>query len=254
MALDVYVGPLSRYYSFTWETIIQQTARQAGEHVIMQRPPGFSAPSPAEAHAMVLRWRTDLERQLGSTLGWDESVDGEYVTDKPDWGPYHALRYLALHDEFPDLRPPRRIGMKPDPRSLDREPLERRFGEVYLGKRPGGLRRLFGAREESAQTPKYPHLQMCQMWIPADFQSPIVVEDPFWKTGRMLGSVGRLRAELQGLQARTPGVDDAALRRAREDGPDVDGDFEAQARFGFAVFLELIREASNRGLPMAMDS
>jgi len=41
MGLDVYVGPLTRYYSFEWETIIQRAGREQGLEVRIARPPGF---------------------------------------------------------------------------------------------------------------------------------------------------------------------------------------------------------------------
>ncbi len=40
MGLDVYVGPLSRYYGGDWETVIQQAAREGGFEVEVIRPGG----------------------------------------------------------------------------------------------------------------------------------------------------------------------------------------------------------------------
>jgi len=39
MGLDVYVGPLSRYYAGDWETIVQQAGRQQGVEVQVLRAP-----------------------------------------------------------------------------------------------------------------------------------------------------------------------------------------------------------------------
>ena len=38
MGLDVYVGPLVRYYTGDWQTIVQQLGREAGTAVEVRRP------------------------------------------------------------------------------------------------------------------------------------------------------------------------------------------------------------------------
>jgi hypothetical protein len=38
MGLDVYVGPLRRYYAGNWETILQQVAKESGIPVRVMRP------------------------------------------------------------------------------------------------------------------------------------------------------------------------------------------------------------------------
>jgi hypothetical protein len=253
MGLDVYVGPLTRYYSFTWETLVQQAARQQGIQSRIDRSPDLAPRSPDAALAMVLGWRAGLERSLGTTLSWEESVDGPYVTDKPDWDGYHALRYLALHDEFPDVRTPRRLDPKPDPSDLGKEPLERRFGEVYARQPRRWLMRFLGKRPIPADGLRYLHLQVADMWIPPAFPMPFLSVDPAWGIERRVGSVRQLRAELEGLNERTLRADPAKLMEVRAPGQPPDGNFGELSRFGLAAFLLLVREADDRGMPMVLD-
>jgi hypothetical protein len=253
MGLDVYVGPLTRYYSFTWETLVQQAARQHGIQSRIDRSPDLAARTPGEAQAMVLGWRAGLEGRLGTNLSWEESAEGAYVTDKPDWDGYHALRYLALHDEFPDVRPPRRLDPKPDPSDLDHEPLERRFGEVYARQPRRGIGRFLGRRPIPPDGLRYLHLQAADMWIPPAFPTPFQTLDPVWAIERRVGSVRQLRAELEGLNERTLRADPAQLMEIRAPGQPPDGNFAELSRFGLAAFLLLVREADDRGMPMVLD-
>ena len=50
MGLDVYVGPLTRYYSFEWETILQQAGREQGMDVHIVRPDGCELTPTIKAH------------------------------------------------------------------------------------------------------------------------------------------------------------------------------------------------------------
>ena len=103
MGLDVYVGPLSRYYAGDRETIVQQVAKGSGiaVEIVRPKPPRrgwfkklrdglhFFRPTAEES---VRRWRNRLRRELGiSDLDWNEDPETEYMTDKPAWDCYGAL-------------------------------------------------------------------------------------------------------------------------------------------------------------------
>lgn len=253
MGLDVYVGSLTRYYSFTWETTVQQAAKASGMQVQVMRPPGWAPPTVEAARARVMSWRNGLSAALGIPLGWDEDADAAYAVDKPDWDGYHGLRYFALHDEFPELPVPRSMPSRPDTRALAREPLERRYAEVYAGQRPGGLRTLFGGRSRSnaPPAPRYPHLETPELWIPVNLPEPVRIEDPAG-TPLVVGSVSRLRAELESLNDRTLRLDEAGVEAIRAAELPTGG-FEDAARFGFVIFLSLARHADDWQQPMKMD-
>jgi len=124
LGLDVYVGPLTRYYTGDWKLITQQAAEAEGVefHVIRQneRPPD-AITDQGQVLSAVTAWRDALVAAAGGDLprlDWDDSPTREYFTDKPDWDGYWALRLLAARDEFADERAPTRIELpsrKSDP-------------------------------------------------------------------------------------------------------------------------------------------
>lgn len=251
MGLDVYVGPLTRYYTFEWETIVQQAAKQNDMEVVIQRPPGWVKPDPAEVAENVATWRKRLADAIGVPMRWDESAFGPYETDKPDWDGYHAVRMLALSDEFPEVPKPARIDRRTI-ESIDREPLERKYGEVYVRRDQSRIGRLLGRRPpEPAAPPKYPHITSPTLWLPV----PIDVVGAPAPNGQnvTIGSVERLAEELEGLNDRTFRLDGEALDEARQPGPPDDGGFEPLSRFAFAIFLTLARVARERAQPMILD-
>jgi hypothetical protein len=252
VGLDVYVGSLTRYYCFDWETIVQQAGRQQGMEVQILRPPGFEQPNPRAVLEAVATWRKSLADAIGVPMRWDEAVAGPYETDKPDWEGYHALRYLALNEEFPDLPAPSRID-RHNLGALDREPLERRFGEVYVGRSPSRLGRLLGRKAtEPVAAPRYPSIETPQLWLPVALPGVLRTTGPM---GHELGiaSVDGLVAELEQVNDRTLRMDAAAIHAARASGPPEDGAFEALARFGLAIFLTLAKVAKERSQPMILD-
>jgi hypothetical protein len=252
VGLDVYVGPLTRYYSFEWETVVQQAGQQQGMEVQIIRPPGFEKPDPEDVLRHVASWRKALADEIGVPMRWEESAFGPYETDKPGWEGFHAVRYLALQEEFPSLPAPTRID-RHNLGSLVREPLERRFGEVYARRNPSRLGRLLGRKPpEPSAEPRYPNIHSPQLWL------PVTLPGLLQGTGPMgnelgIGSVGGLVAELEQVNDRTVRLDRAAIDAARESGPPDDGAFDPLARFGLAIFLTLARVAKERTQPMILD-
>jgi hypothetical protein len=252
MGLDVYVGPLTRYYCFEWETIVQQAGRQQGMEVQIIRPPGFEKPDPREVLEAVASWRKTLADAIGVPMRWDETAFGPYETDKPDWDGYHAVRYLALSEEFGDLPAPTTINRR-DLGSLDREPLERRFGEVYVRRKPSRIGRFLGRKPpDRIAEPRYPSIELPQLWLPITLPAVIDAIGPMGKE-LMIGSVDTLVAELEQVNDRTVRLDEAAIDAARATGAPEDAAFEPLARFGMSLFLTLARAAKERSQPMILD-
>jgi len=94
--LDVYVGPLTRYWLGDWETIVQQIGRERGFNVEFRRPNALKEgwlkrlvarfrPAGAKAAiAAVRHWRDRVRGDLRlPDLDWSEGLDVEYETDKP---------------------------------------------------------------------------------------------------------------------------------------------------------------------------
>ena len=252
MGLDVYVGPLTRYYSFDWETIVQQTGRQQGMDVHIVRPPGFEKPDPEDVLRLVAGWRKALADEIGVPMRWEESAFGPYETDKPDWDGYQSVRFLALLEEFPDLPAPPQIE-RHDLDSLDRHPLERRFGEVYNQRNPSRLGRLLGRKApEPTAEPRYPNIHVAQLWLPVTLPNLLQTTGPM-DNELTIGSVDGLVAELEQVNDRTLRLDGAAIDAAGTAGPPEDGAFDPLARFGLAIFMTLARTAKERSQPMILD-
>src|SRR2546427_925453 len=76
MGLDLYVGPLTRYYTGNWETILQQAAKGSdiSVKIVRPNPPNqgwfarlldqFRPRGPAAAARAVRRWRNRLRTEL----------------------------------------------------------------------------------------------------------------------------------------------------------------------------------------------
>jgi len=104
MGLDVYVGPLSRYLRGDWKTVVQQAAEQQGIEAQIVREGEQSEPVDAEtATTVVTQWITGLVEALGGSSRWDDTADGPYLTDKPDWDGYGGVVLLAAFAEHPEL-------------------------------------------------------------------------------------------------------------------------------------------------------
>jgi hypothetical protein len=252
VGLDIYVGPLSRYYSGQWKTIVQQTGEAEGIEVRIVRPRGAELPPPDVAQEGVLAWRSALVAVAGGklpALDWDEDLTGNYWTDKPDWNAYNGLALVALVDEFPEIAPPARVV---DLNSKS-NPFRRRFDGVYWARAPGWIDRLKGRPAPPLQEPRYPHLLLPELWLPVPFGDPFGVDDPTGKR-MMVGSVETLTYELRMLNDRTLRADPAVLSRARQSGPaSVLANLQAHALFGLAVLLDATESAARMRQPIKLD-
>ena len=66
MGLDIYVGALSRYYSGSWETIIQQISHEQGTEVQVVRSNESQSASTnqVEIYNLILSWRRKLSNNF----------------------------------------------------------------------------------------------------------------------------------------------------------------------------------------------
>ena len=64
MALDIYVGPLVRYYRGDWETVAQRWSRESGVPLTVIRPAGEPEPPMAvpDVIEMITDWRGGRNR------------------------------------------------------------------------------------------------------------------------------------------------------------------------------------------------
>ena len=240
MSLDVYVGPLTRYYAGDWETIVQQVAKQSGIPVKIMRPPQpdagwlekllerFRPRGLAPAAKAVHRWRDRLRRELGlPELDWNEAPEAEYATDKPAWDCYGALVLWAAYNELPKAK--------------RRETAEKwEEDSAYATSRINTQSR-------------YRHLFAdTEIWLPVDFTNPLRTA-AIGGCDVVVGSSIRLLAELRDLNARTWNVEDKQILDWRSDCPPPGAPLETSARFGFSIFYELTKRSVAAHLPMKLD-
>lgn len=190
MGLDVYVGPLTRYYTGDWETVVQRFGRESSIPVKTVRPnqakkswlawllDRLRPRGPAAAQRVVRRWRNRLRTELRiADLDWNEYPEAEYATDKPAWDCYGALVLWAAYDELPNAK------RQETAEGWDKD-------SAYLTSRMNPRSR-------------YRHLIAdTEIWLPVEFEAPLrtsaIVGDNV-----VVGSSVRLLAELGELNSRT---------------------------------------------------
>jgi hypothetical protein len=205
MGLDVYVGPLTRYYTGDWETVVQQFGRESGIPVKTVRPnqakkswlgwlfDRLRPRGPAAAQRAVRRWRNRLRTELGiADLDWNEYPEAVYATDKPAWDCYGALVLWAAYDEFPNAK------RRETAEGWDKD-------SAYLTSRMNPRSR-------------YRHLIAdTEIWLPVEFEAPLrtsaIVGDDV-----VVGSSVRLVSELGELNSRTWKANDQQVSQWRVDG------------------------------------
>jgi hypothetical protein len=240
MGLDVYVGPLTRYYTGQWETIVQQVFKGSGIPVRIIRPNKpkrgwfrtlFDPVDPRSPDAVarsIRDWRNRLRRELKTPdLDWNEEPDAAYMTDKPAWDCYGALILWAAYEESPNAK--RRgtaDGWNSDP--------------AYIA-------------ACSNTHSRYQHLiANTEIWLPADLPVPVQASTIIGNTVRV-GSSIRLLSELRELNSLTWNASDPQVSQWRQHGAEYRGPLETSARFGFSVFYKLAKYSVAARLPMILD-
>jgi hypothetical protein len=221
VGLDVYVGPLARYYAEGPTDVVERIARQQGV-------PFADGVAEAEdvIRAAVLAWRDGLGRWLGDRLAerldWDESGQAPCFTDKPSWDGYGGTLLLAAHDEHPELAVPATVSADwPD-------------DPAYQASSAIGAR----SRYEQLLTP--------ELWLPCPFGFVVRSQDV---TGEevQIGSSVALLDQLRLLRDRY-GLDGHAA------GPGgTDRRLATTATAGLAVLLRLAERSVRHRLPMRLD-
>lgn len=233
MALDVYVGSLTRYYAGAWENLVEKAARERGA------PPPVRSARESDAtrsqdriRASVIAWRTALATALGDRLAgpleWDETDAAPWFTHRPGWDGFGSLVLWAAYAEHPALRLPEAL-----PEEWDHD-------VALMRSTAKGFRS------------RYSHLvRNVEVWLPVAFEITFEGENV---EGRrvVMGSVTTLRRQLADLNAATwkaSAADVAAWGRV----PTEEGFLEERARYAFAILTELAQRAHGERLPMKLD-
>lgn len=215
MALDVYVGSLTRYYGGVGKQLA-----------------AFSK-SPERLHAAVLAWRTALSERLSGNIlmpfDWDETPGSPHFTGRPGWDGWASLVLWAAYAEHPVLGRPNTLS---DEWENDRA-LARSNAEGFRS--------------------RYSHLvRHAELWLPSFFPFTFDGEDVGGHRV-VIGSAPMLRRQLADLNAATwKAADGAVAGWGRKPPPDT-APLEQRARYGFAAMVEAAQHAVDHRLPMKID-
>jgi len=235
MALDVYVGSLTRYYVGEWENLAERTARERGAQYQVVRFGGSAGAvrDPERIHPAVTAWRTLLAQSLGDRiadpLDWDETADAPYFTGQPGWDGFGSLVLWAAYAEHPALACPARL-----PEEWDNDP-------ALLRSNAEGFRS------------RYSHLvRNVELWLPNAFEFTFEGADV---GGRrvVVGSSTTLRRQLGELNGATWKASATAIAGWSRKPPAEGAPLELCARYGFAVLSDLAGQAVEHRLPMKLD-
>ena len=225
MSLDVYVGPLARYYGGDWEN---GAGPPPGPSSSSQRPAGRE-----RIRQTVMTWRDTLQASLGDTmpapLDWDETEIAPYFVGRPGWDGFGSLVLWAAYVEHPVLQAPLSL-----PEKWDNDPA------------------LVRSNVEGFRS-RYSHLvRNVELWLPVAFD--ITFESESVDRRRIvMGSSATLACQLAALNAATwkaePGEVATWARRV----PDDKASIEQRARHAFAVIVDLAAKARAHRLPMKLD-
>ena len=235
MALDVYVGSLTRYYAGEWESVAEKTARERG--AAPELAPPASAPGhvrdPQTLQPAIQAWRLLLSESLGSNitwpLDWNESLEEPYFTGRPGWDGFGSLVLWAAYAEHPTLRLPPSL-----PEEWDND-------DALLLSNAAGFRS------------RYSHLvRNVELWLPSPFEFTFEGEDV---DGRrvVIGSIMTLCRQLEDLNAATWNAAAGAIASWAHVPPAQNAALELCARYAFAILLGLARQAVELRLPMKLD-
>jgi len=236
MALDLYVGPLSRYHAGDWKTVGEQMAETQGLAYQVIGPDGALDEDEEtvpiqEIEDAIEQWQRNLREVLikAGEKGelWSDRALEDYATDRPGWSGWTAvvLKYAyLLHPQFPE---PDQI---PPNGSFQSDP-----AFVAANEKPG----LFQV------------LSQCELWIPGDFSFMFPGTTLTGKKA-LISSLGLLRTALDEL-CRLWGKDRAVLLGTATDEPSSETPLDEAALHGLAVFVQLTAAAESRGLPMILD-
>ena len=228
MALDVYVGSLTRYYAGDWESITDSP----GQRRRAARRPADPQKDCEPIRKAVLAWRTTLGSSLvphlNEPLAWDESATAPWFTGQPGWDGFGSLVLWAAYAEQPGLPRPARLPEEWD----DDTALVRSNAQGFRS--------------------RYSHLvRNVELWLPLAFDFTFEGEDV---DGRriIVGSATTLSRQLGELNAATWKMDTGELVALARRRPTGNG-LEACGRHAMAVMSGLARQAVEHRLPMKLD-
>lgn len=236
MALDVYVGSLTRYYVGDWKSIAdkkeKRTRAQPRTRTAAAAAGGARDKDSERIRKAVLEWRERMTRalrqHLTEPLDWAETPTAPWFTGRPGWDGFGSLVLWAAYAEQPSLRRPATL-----PEEWDDDPA------------------LLRSNADGFQS-RYSHLvRNIELWLPSAFDFTFEGEDV---DGRriIVGSSIALDRQLGDLNAATWKMDAGEMTALAKNWPAGNG-LENCARHALAVMSGLVRYAVEHRLPMKLD-
>jgi hypothetical protein len=228
MSLDVYVGPLARYYGGDWENSVERGGRARAD-----ASPGLRQAGHERMRQTVLEWRETLGASLGSRLpaplDWDETEAAPYFVGRPDWDGFGSLVLWAAYADDPVLELPSTL-----PEEWDNDPaLARSNAEGFRS--------------------RYSHIvRNVELWLPIAFDFTFE-SDSVDRRRVVMGSSATLAHQLAQLNAATWKARPAEIATWTRRVPDHNATIELRARHAFAVIADLASRAIAHRLPMKLD-
>jgi hypothetical protein len=235
MALDLYVGSLTRYFCGDWETALQKLSRRKGMSYVKPeaREKEEELPTREEMHPVVLEWQNELKKEkitgLSDAPAWDESDESPYFTDQLHFQGHSSLLLWAAYSENADMVPPKDCVED--------------FNEDEAYQR---------CAADDSKTDFKHLLKNTVCWLPADFAEPFAELDVCGAELRY-GSAQKLLEELIWLNNQTWKADRPTIERWKRLGLGQSCTLEEAARYAFAVFLPLTEKALEHKLVMRLD-
>jgi len=235
MALDVYVGSLTRYYVGDWERALDKTGRKRGATSSgMTAGTGADSKSDRERiRTAVLAWREALAASLGTHLDepllWEEAADVPWFLGRLGWRGLGALVLWAAYAEQPQLNRPDAVT-----ETWDDDP-------ALVRSNDDGFRS------------RYSHLvRNVELWLPHPFDFTFEGEDV---DGRriLFGSSTTLRRQLGELNEATWNMTPDEMSALSSRRAPTGNLLEPAARQAMAVMTWAVRHAVNHRLPMKLD-
>jgi hypothetical protein len=249
VALDVYVGSLTRYYARDWQTAGEVAAAELGvpHRTVFADAPDDAVTDPDEIRAAVLVWRAALADSLGGSPAdweWSEGADEPWFSERPAFDGWGALLVRAAYDEHPELERPTHLSED----WMDADPAWR----AVAGASPTGLRGLLHRGESEPDVRRYAALYTPELWLPVELDGVFETEDVAGNPISMASVAALLRA-LSDLNERTFRLGEDEIDHHRRNAEEVEAPLEAKARWGLAVFLWCTARAMEHRLPMKLD-
>ncbi len=227
MGVDLYAGPLCRFYARDYDTAVD---RAMGKRSIILTPNGEMPRRRAiEFREAMLGWRKSVLHLLraGGADGviWDESHNGEYLTDQIQYEGWLSLLLWAAYDEAQDFTPPDAL-----PPKFDRDAA-------------------WASLASQLPATAYPNLQRCKVWLPVRLREPVSLPLAHG-TNALAGSLEGLLRELDRLADALPdrGWVNGGAREARQ--PTA---LRAAVTNWLEVWRRHARFALQRPVPMLID-